>query len=155
MLMDKTQFPRFAALLDGPAFRIDVFRINYKFAKRLLEIRAGFGDRAADVWAFLAPGLAERAMEFIAPHKDDLSPTVRERVEEAVGKVESACEGGGAAEIEETTVALCTANWEAISCVYPWPEPNDIAANDRTTAAVEREGRSAPSLEPRSAGTET
>jgi hypothetical protein len=43
MLMDKAQFPRFAALLDRHAYRIDAFRINYKFAKRLLEIRSGFG----------------------------------------------------------------------------------------------------------------
>jgi hypothetical protein len=156
MLMDKEQFPRFAALLDRHAYRIDVFRINYKFAKRLLEIRSGFGDRAAHAWTFLAPRLVDSARDFIASRKDDDLPApVRERVEEASGEVKRACEGGNAAEIKGATVALCMANWEAISCVYQWPEPKDTAANEGTTAAGEGAGRRAPSPEPRGAGTET
>src|SRR5215831_10785973 len=75
MLMDKEQFQRFAALLDRHAYRIDAFRINYKFAKRLLEIRSGFGDRAAHAWTFLAPRLAESARDFIGSRTDDDLPT--------------------------------------------------------------------------------
>jgi hypothetical protein len=127
MLMDKARFPRFAALLDPYAFEIDTFRIHYRLAERLLEINTGFGDRSTDAWAFLAPKLAERATNFIVRHKDDLPAKDRERFEEAVSRVEVARKSGSAGEIEEATVALCKANWEAISCVFRSSQRNGAA----------------------------
>ena len=97
MLMDKALFPRLAALLDDQAFQIDAFRINYKLAKRLLEIKTGFGNRSMDAWTFLAPKLPGRARNFIARHEHDLDAAVRDRVEEAASKVESLCNCGACA----------------------------------------------------------
>jgi hypothetical protein len=48
MLMDKTQFPRIAALLDEKVYRDDAFCLHYERAKQCLERHAGFKDRSTD-----------------------------------------------------------------------------------------------------------
>jgi hypothetical protein len=147
MLMDKAWFPRVAALLDDHAFRIDAFRIHYKLAKRLLEIHAGFGDRSMDAWTFLARRLAQRAMEFLEQHKDDLAADIRRCVEMAARNAEYACARTDSGAIRTATDKLCQATALAILAVYPSP-------GRRAPRPGEREEHPAPSsASPQTVGT--
>jgi hypothetical protein len=155
LLTDKARFPGLAALLDHRAFAIDTFRTSYKLAKGRLEMHAGYGDRSTDAWTYLARRLAERATQFIALHKDDMPPKVRDSVEEAARKVEDACQGRDAGAIEEATVGLCKATPDAVRAIYPSRERNSTAVEHRAGAAMEPKGDPArPPTSPPAVGTD-
>jgi hypothetical protein len=145
LLTDKSQFPRLAALLDPEAFEVDAFRINYKLAKRRLQIHAGFGDRSTKAWIYLARKLVRRTKVFLERPRDGLTDDVRQRVTEAVREVEEACGDKARRRIEEVTIGLCKTTVAAIRAVYPLPQRDGPVSEDGARVAVAREGHPATS----------
>jgi len=119
-LMDPTRFPRLARLLDPDVFPVDVFRTNYKLAKRCLEHHAGLASPDLTASAVGAAKLATRARTFVSAHPD-VPPALRERISTAVRALERSLSGADLRTIDDAFVEVNHATAEAISVVYAAP----------------------------------
>ena len=131
-LTDPARFPRLAALLDEPVFKIDTFRTRYKLAKNILERHAGFKDRSTNRSADAAQKLSERTKKFMEwlPDKD------RAELEKLVGDLDVARDPPDLLKIDQATFALNKATAKAILDFYGAPPARRVAAATDEAAAV-------------------
>ena len=151
LLTDATRFPRLGALLDDDAFRIDIFRIRYKFAKDSLEVHAGFGHPSSESLAYRAQKLATRAAEFADLHAARLGD-LKELIDKMVQRVDDA---GDRDAIQKAAVELSDLTARAVSLVYPMAK-RDGAGGDAPavlTAGTDADATGRP-LPPQSVATE-
>jgi hypothetical protein len=133
-LQDPARFPRLAALLDEPVFKIDTFLTRYKMAKNVLEKRAGFRDRSPDRSADAAKKLSERTKKFLErlPGKDTAD------LQKLADDLDVARDPPDLLKIDEATFALNHATSTAILAFYGAMSERRVATDEAAPVTEKR-----------------